>query len=95
MLHTHGVYTNPSGTSSIQLGITVCSGTLKLQEIQKLYKNKSFLFLGHGWTVDDITFQVLFLETIKHKSDLKHFISVQRDVDEFKKLRERIKVICY
>lgn len=71
------------------------------QEIQKLYENKSFLFLGCGWTVDDTTFQALFLEAVKHKSDLEHFMLVRRgDVDEFKKLRENmldkgIKVISY
>lgn len=71
------------------------------REIQKLYENKSFLFLGCGWTVDDTTFQALFLEAVKHKSDLEHFMLVRRgDVDEFKKLRENmldkgIKVISY
>ncbi|XP_034610271.1 protein FAM118B isoform X2 [Trachemys scripta elegans] len=73
----------------------------KKGEIQKLYENKSFLFLGCGRTVDDTTFQALFLEAVKHKSDLEHFMLVQRgDVDEFKKLRENmldkgIKVISY
>uniref|UniRef100_A0A8C8Z6Y9 Protein FAM118B n=1 Tax=Prolemur simus TaxID=1328070 RepID=A0A8C8Z6Y9_PROSS len=73
----------------------------KKREIQKLYENKSFLFLGCGWTVDDTTFQALFLEAVKHKSDLEHFMLVRRgDVDEFKKLRENmldkgIKVISY
>lgn len=71
------------------------------REIQKLYEAKSFLFLGCGWTVDDTTFQALFLEAVKHKSDLEHFMLVRRgDVDEFKKLRENmldkgIKVISY
>lgn len=71
------------------------------REIQKLYENKSFLFLGCGWTVGDTTFQALFLEAVKHKSDLEHFMLVRRgDVDEFKKLRENmldkgIKVISY
>lgn len=70
-------------------------------EIQKLYENKSFLFLGCGWTVDDTTFQALFLEAVKHKSDLEHFMLVRRgDIDEFKKFRENmldkgIKVISY
>ncbi|PKU30414.1 hypothetical protein llap_19283 [Limosa lapponica baueri] len=74
---------------------------LVMREIQKLYENKSFLFLGCGWTVDDTTFQALFLEAVKHKSDLEHFMLVRRgDVDEFKKLRENmldkgIKVISY
>ncbi|XP_025927557.1 protein FAM118B isoform X4 [Apteryx rowi] len=73
----------------------------KKRAIQKLYENKSFLFLGCGWTVDDTTFQALFLEAVKHKSDLEHFMLVRRgDVDEFKKLRENmldkgIKVISY
>lgn len=71
------------------------------REIQKLYEAKSFLFLGCGWTVDDTTFQALFLEAVKHKSDLEHFMLVRRgEVDEFKKLRENmldkgIKVISY
>lgn len=57
--------------------------------------------MGCGWTVDDTTFQALFLEAEKHKSDLEHFMLVRRgDVDEFKKLRENmldkgIKVISY
>lgn len=57
--------------------------------------------MGCGWTVDDTTFQALFLEAVKHKSDLEHFMLVRRgDVDEFKKLRENmldkgIKVISY
>ena len=51
--------------------------------------------------MDDTTFQALFLEAVKHKSDLEHFMLVRRgDVDEFKKLRENmldkgIKVISY
>ncbi|XP_032140754.1 protein FAM118B isoform X2 [Sapajus apella] len=79
---------------------TCCIFSFK-REIQKLYENKSFLFLGCGWTVDDTTFQALFLEAVKHKSDLEHFMLVRRgDVDEFKKLRENmldkgIKVISY
>lgn len=51
--------------------------------------------------MDDTTFQALFLEAIKHRSDLEHFMLVRReDVDEFKKLRDNmldkgIKVISY
>lgn len=77
------------------------SAFLPQREIQKLYETKSFLFLGCGRTVDDTTFQALFLEAVKHKSDLEHFMLVRReDVDEFKKLRENmldkgIKVISY
>ncbi|XP_036210159.1 protein FAM118B isoform X6 [Myotis myotis] len=73
----------------------------KKREIQKLYENKSFLFLGCGQTVDDTTFQALFLEAVKHKSDLEHFMLVRKgDIDEFMKLRENmldkgIKVISY
>lgn len=71
------------------------------REIQKLYETKSFVFLGCGRTVDDTTFQALFLEAVKHKSDLEHFMLVRReDVGEFKKLRDNmldkgIKVISY
>nr|KAF6282207.1 family with sequence similarity 118 member B [Myotis myotis] len=52
-------------------------------------------------TVDDTTFQALFLEAVKHKSDLEHFMLVRKgDIDEFMKLRENmldkgIKVISY
>jgi len=59
------------------------------------------VFLGCGRTVDDTTFQALFLEAVKHKSDLEHFMLVRReDVGEFKKLRDNmldkgIKVISY
>lgn len=51
--------------------------------------------------MDDTTFQALFLEAVKHKSDLEHFMLVRReDVGEFKKLRDNmldkgIKVISY
>nr|XP_025953070.1 protein FAM118B isoform X3 [Dromaius novaehollandiae] len=100
VLHIHGVYTNPSGIVLHPAGYqNVLRNTER--EIQKLYETKSFLFLGCGWTVDDTTFQALFLEAMKHKSDLEHFMLVRRgDVDEFKKLRENmldkgIKVISY
>ncbi|XP_040507973.1 protein FAM118B isoform X1 [Gallus gallus] len=102
VLHIHGVYTNPSGIVLHPAGYqNVLRNTEVMREIQKLYENKSFLFLGCGWTVDDTTFQALFLEAEKHKSDLEHFMLVRRgDVDEFKKLRENmldkgIKVISY
>ncbi|GCC35683.1 hypothetical protein chiPu_0014170 [Chiloscyllium punctatum] len=73
----------------------------KKREIQKLYETKAFVFLGCGRTVEDTTFQSLFLEAVRNKSDLEHFMLVRRDdVDEFKKLRENmldkgIKVISY
>uniref|UniRef100_H9G399 Protein FAM118B n=1 Tax=Anolis carolinensis TaxID=28377 RepID=H9G399_ANOCA len=102
VLHIHGVYTNPSGIVLHPAGYqNVLRNTEVMREIQKLYEAKSFLFLGCGWTVDDTTFQALFLEAVKHKSDLEHFMLVRRgDVDEFKKLRENmldkgIKVISY
>uniref|UniRef100_A0A8C6RA11 Protein FAM118B n=1 Tax=Nannospalax galili TaxID=1026970 RepID=A0A8C6RA11_NANGA len=102
VLHIHGVYTNPSGIVLHPAGYqNVLRNTEVMREIQKLYENKSFLFLGCGWTVDDTTFQALFLEAVKHKSDLEHFMLVRRgDVDEFQKLRENmldkgIKVISY
>uniref|UniRef100_A0A2K6TFC4 Protein FAM118B n=1 Tax=Saimiri boliviensis boliviensis TaxID=39432 RepID=A0A2K6TFC4_SAIBB len=96
------IYTNPSGIVLHPAGYqNVLRNTEVMVKIQKLYENKSFLFLGCGWTVDDTTFQALFLEAVKHKSDLEHFMLVRRgDVDEFKKLRENmldkgIKVISY
>ncbi|KAM9299096.1 protein FAM118B [Gastrophryne carolinensis] len=102
VLHIHGVYTNPSGIVLHPAGYqNVLRNTEVMREIQKLYENKSFLFLGCGRTVDDTTFQALFLEAVKHKTDLEHFMLVRReDVDEFKKLRENmldkgIKVISY
>ncbi|XP_070808685.1 protein FAM118B isoform X3 [Pituophis catenifer annectens] len=102
VLHIHGVYTNPSGIVLHPAGYqNVLRNVEVMREIQKLYEAKSFLFLGCGWTVDDTTFQALFLEAVKHKSDLEHFMLVRRgDVDEFKKLRENmldkgIKVISY
>ncbi|CAH2320410.1 FAM118B isoform X1 [Pelobates cultripes] len=102
VLHIHGVYTNPSGIVLHPAGYqNVLRNTEVMREIQKLYETKSFLFLGCGRTVDDTTFQALFLEAVKHKSDLEHFMLVRReDVDEFKKLRENmldkgIKVISY
>ncbi|XP_064029459.1 protein FAM118B isoform X2 [Pogoniulus pusillus] len=102
VLHIHGVYTNPSGIVLHPAGYqNVLRNTEVMREIQKLYESKSFLFLGCGWTVDDTTFQALFLEAVKHKSDLEHFMLVRRgDVEEFRKLREDmldkgIKVISY
>ncbi|KAL2096515.1 hypothetical protein ACEWY4_008663 [Coilia grayii] len=104
VLHIHGVYTNPSGIVLHPAGYqNVLRNTEVMREIQKLYETKSFVFLGCGRTVDDTTFQALFLEAVKHKSDLEHFMLVRRgaeDVDEFKKLRDNmldkgIKVISY
>ncbi|XP_018586697.1 protein FAM118B-like isoform X1 [Scleropages formosus] len=102
VLHIHGVYTNPSGIVLHPAGYqNVLRNTEVMREIQKLYETKSFLFLGCGRTVDDTTFQALFLEAVKHKSDLEHFMLVRREhVEEFKKLRDNmldkgIKVISY
>ncbi|XP_029537164.1 protein FAM118B-like isoform X2 [Oncorhynchus nerka] len=102
VLHIHGVYTNPSGIVLHPAGYqNVLRNTEVMREIQKLYETKSFVFLGCGRTVDDTTFQALFLEAVKHKSDLEHFMLVRReDVGEFKKLRDNmldkgIKVISY
>ncbi|GCB64129.1 hypothetical protein scyTo_0004547 [Scyliorhinus torazame] len=102
VLHIHGVYTNPSGIVLHPLGYqNVLRNTEVMREIQKLYENKAFVFLGCGRTVEDTTFQSLFLEAVRNKSDLEHFMLVRRDdVDEFKKLRENmldkgIKVISY
>ncbi|KAM9269302.1 LOW QUALITY PROTEIN: protein FAM118B [Morus bassanus] len=98
VLHSHSIYTNPRGIVLPLAGYqTVLRNMEDMQEIQKLYENKSFLFLGCYWTVDDITF-ALFLEAVKHRLDLEHFILVQRD--EFKKLHENmldkgIEVISY
>ncbi|KAJ8275624.1 hypothetical protein COCON_G00073760 [Conger conger] len=102
VLHIHGVYTNPSGIVLHPAGYqNVLRNTEVMREIQKLYETKSFLFLGCGRTVEDTTFQALFLEAVKNKSDLEHFMLVRReDVGEFKKLRDNmldkgIKVISY
>ncbi|XP_063061015.1 protein FAM118B isoform X2 [Engraulis encrasicolus] len=104
VLHIHGVYTNPSGIVLHPAGYqNVLRNTEVMREIQKLYETKSFVFLGCGRTVDDTTFQALFLEAVKHKSDLEHFMLVRREeegLDEFKKLRDNmldkgIKVISY
>ncbi|KAG5844580.1 hypothetical protein ANANG_G00164020 [Anguilla anguilla] len=102
VLHIHGVYTNPSGIVLHPAGYqNVLRNTEVMREIQKLYETKSFLFLGCGRTVEDTTFQALFLEAVKNKSDLEHFMLVRReDVSEFKKLRDNmldkgIKVISY
>lgn len=98
-LHVFKVYRKSSYQSiSLQL---LHSCMFLQREIQKLYETKSFVFLGCGRTVDDTTFQALFLEAVKHKSDLEHFMLVRReDVGEFKKLRDNmldkgIKVISY
>ncbi|KAK1143663.1 protein FAM118B-like [Acipenser oxyrinchus oxyrinchus] len=102
VLHIHGVYTNPSGIVLHPAGYqSVLRNTEVMREIQKLCETKSFVFLGCGRTVDDTTFQALFLEAVKHKSDLEHFMLVRREgVGEFKKLRDNmldkcIKVISY
>ncbi|XP_068280693.1 protein FAM118B-like [Nyctibius grandis] len=102
VLHIYGVYTNPSGIVLHAEGYHNMLRKMKVkQNLQKLYENKSFLFLGCGRTMDDITFQALYLEAVKHKSDLEHFMLVRRgDVHEFKKLCENmrdkgIKVVPY
>ncbi|NWI28243.1 F118B protein, partial [Sula dactylatra] len=102
VLHIHGVYTNPGG---IVLHLARYQNMLHdmevMQKIQKLFENKSFLLLDCDWTGNDTTFQALFFEAVKHKSDLEYFMLIQRgDVDEFKKLHENmldkgIKVISY
>ncbi|XP_068280707.1 protein FAM118B-like, partial [Nyctibius grandis] len=102
VLHFYGIYTNPSG---IMLHADCYKNALRktkvMREIQKLHENKSFLFLGCGRTMDDTMFQALFLEAVKHKSALEHFMLVRRrDVHEFKKLRgntqdKGIKVVSY
>ncbi|KAM6400283.1 LOW QUALITY PROTEIN: protein FAM118B [Rhynochetos jubatus] len=91
VLHIHGVYTNPSG---IVLHPASCQNVLRtevMREIQKLYENRSFLFLGCGRTVGDTTFQALFLEAVDCKSDLEHFMLVWRgNFNELRKLRENM-----
>ncbi|XP_032820408.1 protein FAM118B isoform X1 [Petromyzon marinus] len=102
VLHVHGVYTNPSGIVLHPAGYqNVLRNIDVMREIQHLYESRSFVFLGCGRTVDDTTFQALFLEAVKHRSDLEHFMLVRReDPESFKKLRENmldkgIKVISY
>ncbi|XP_068023392.1 protein FAM118B [Melanerpes formicivorus] len=102
VLHIHGVYTNPSGIVLHPAGYqSVLSNTPVMREIQKLYESKSFLFLGCGWAVGDTTFQALFLEAVKHRSELEHFMLVRRgDAAEFRQLRQSlldkgIKVVSY
>ncbi|XP_068274267.1 protein FAM118B-like isoform X1 [Nyctibius grandis] len=102
VLHIYGIYTNPSGIVLHLDGYyNVLCNTKVMREIQKLYEKKSFLFLGCGSTVDDTTFQALYLEAVKHKSALEHFMLVSSgDKHEFKKLRKNmlnkgIKVVSY
>ncbi|XP_068280704.1 protein FAM118B-like isoform X2 [Nyctibius grandis] len=102
VLHIYGIYTNPSGIVLLPDGYhNVLRKTKVMREIQKLYENKSFLFLGCGRTMADTNFLALFLEAVKHKSALEHFMLVRRgDVPEFKKLHENmlekgIKVVSY
>ncbi|NXF42251.1 F118B protein, partial [Nyctibius bracteatus] len=86
VLHIHGIYTNPSGIVLHPAGShNVLRNTEVMREFQQLYENKSFLFLGCGRAVDDTMFQALFLEAVKRKSYLEHFMLVRRgDVEEFK-----------
>ncbi|CAM9769634.1 LOW QUALITY PROTEIN: protein FAM118B-like [Lethenteron reissneri] len=102
VLHIHGVYTNPTGIALHPAGYkNILRNTEVMNSIQTLYETKSFLFLGCGRTLEDPTFQSLFLEALRNKSDLEHFMLVCRDNPEnFKKLRENmldkgIKVISY
>ncbi|XP_068274496.1 protein FAM118B-like [Nyctibius grandis] len=93
VLHIHGVYTNPSSIVLHPDGYhNVLRNTKVMREIQKLYEKKSFLFLGCGQTMDDTTFQALYVEAVKNKSALKHFMLVRRgDVHEFEKFRKNMK----
>ncbi|XP_064424830.1 protein FAM118B isoform X2 [Latimeria chalumnae] len=102
VLHLHGVYTNPTGIVLHPAGYqNVLRSTEIMKAIQILYETKSFVFLGCGRTMEDTTFQTLFLEAVRHKTELEHFMLVRKDnVEEFKKLRENmldkgIKVISY
>lgn len=46
-------------------------------------KTSHFFWIVVG--LDDITFQALFQEAVKRKSDLQHFVLAQKgDADEFK-----------
>ncbi|XP_034404491.1 protein FAM118B isoform X2 [Cyclopterus lumpus] len=102
VLHIHGVYTNPSG---IVLHPAGYQNVLRNTEVMvsPVVVNDGITPVPARWCIlnDDTTFQALFLEAVKHKSDLEHFMLVRReDVGEFKKLRDNmldkgIKVISY
>ncbi|XP_064254003.1 protein FAM118B isoform X2 [Passer domesticus] len=77
---------------------------LSVLHIHGVYTNPSGIVLhpaGYQNVLRNTEVMALFLEAVKHKSDLEHFMLVRRgDVDEFKKLRENmldkgIKVISY
>lgn len=90
MLHVHGAYTNPSGPVFHPAGHQhALRNTEVMREISKLDENKSLLSLGCGQIVNDATFQALFPQPVKNKSDITHFMLVWiGDRDESKKLRE-------
>ncbi|XP_058713012.1 protein FAM118B isoform X2 [Poecile atricapillus] len=77
---------------------------LSVLHIHGVYTNPSGIVLhpaGYQNVLRNTEVMALFLEAVKHKSDLEHFMLVRRgDVDEFKKFRENmldkgIKVISY
>ncbi|XP_064029461.1 protein FAM118B isoform X4 [Pogoniulus pusillus] len=77
---------------------------LSVLHIHGVYTNPSGIVLhpaGYQNVLRNTEVMALFLEAVKHKSDLEHFMLVRRgDVEEFRKLREDmldkgIKVISY
>uniref|UniRef100_A0A8C0XMD0 Protein FAM118B n=1 Tax=Castor canadensis TaxID=51338 RepID=A0A8C0XMD0_CASCN len=99
VLHIHGVYTNPSGIVVYPDGYQNVLKNTEVRDSETMKTSHFFSRVVAGLWMTPLSRP--FLEAVKHKYDLEHFMLVWRgDVDEFKKLRENmldkgIKVISY
>ncbi|CAH2315728.1 Hypothetical predicted protein [Pelobates cultripes] len=85
VLHIHGLYTDPCGVILDPCGYKDCK---LMDELQNLYSNKSFVFLGCGETLRDQIFQVLSLYTVHNKVNMEHYMLVRKEnADTFYKLQ--------
>ncbi|CAH2315560.1 Hypothetical predicted protein [Pelobates cultripes] len=89
VLHIHGLYTDPCGVILDPCGYKDVAQDCKLMdELQNLYSNKSFVFLGCGETLRDQIFQVLSLYTVHNKVSMEHYMLVRKEnSDTFYKLQ--------
>ncbi|XP_063287107.1 protein FAM118A-like [Pelobates fuscus] len=89
VLHIHGLYTDPCGVILDPCVYKDVAQDCKLMdELQNLYSNKSFIFLGCGETLLDQIFQMLSLYTVQNKVSMEHYMLVRKEnTDTFYKLQ--------